>query len=154
MGKSGTGPVVGQVRNTGRAVGVVDYHIGEGIPQHTGTDQAKLLISFFARISLVQPHCSNLTITTTSTTTFTPIAPTIIITTTELLTKYRDDGFRVDLGSFGHFHGTKSVGGGSELYRFLLELEDWITAGQVSAGAGAEARGDWIRGKWKEVVEF
>ena len=38
--------------------------------------------------------------------------------------------------------------------RLLLELEDWITAGQVSAGAGTEARGDWIRGKWKEVVEF
>ena len=38
--------------------------------------------------------------------------------------------------------------------RLLLELEDWITGGQVSAGAGAEARGDWIRGKWKEVVEF
>ena len=26
-----------------------------------------------------------------------------------------------------------------------------IPAGQVSAGAGTEARGDWIRGKWKEV---
>ena len=38
--------------------------------------------------------------------------------------------------------------------RLLLELEDWITVGQVSAGAGAEARGDWIREKWKEVVEL
>ena len=38
--------------------------------------------------------------------------------------------------------------------RLLLELDDWITGGQVSAGAGTEARGDWIRGKWKEVVEF
>ena len=38
--------------------------------------------------------------------------------------------------------------------RLLLELDDWITAGQVSVGAGTEARGDWIRGKWKEVVEF
>ena len=46
------------------------------------------------------------------------------------------------------------VGGGSQVDRLLLELEDWITGGQVSAGAGTEARGDWIRGKCKEVVEF
>ena len=38
--------------------------------------------------------------------------------------------------------------------RLLLELDNWITAGLVSAGAGTEARGDWIRGKSKEVVEF
>ena len=72
----------------------------------------------------------------------------------DICTKYRDDGFRVDLGYFGHFRGTKIVGGGSQVDRLLLELDDWITGGQVSAGAGTEARGDWIRGKWKEVVEF
>ena len=72
----------------------------------------------------------------------------------ELSTKFRDDGFFVNLGYFGHFHGTKFVWGGFQLYRFLLELEDWIPAGEVSAGAGAEAGGDWIRGIWKEVVEF
>ena len=69
----------------------------------------------------------------------------------DISTKYRDDGFRVDLSYFGHFQGTKFIGGGSQLVRLLLELEDLITAGQVSAGAGAEARGDWIRGngrKW------
>ena len=60
------------------------------------------------------------------------------------LHKYCDNGFRIDLGYFGHFRGTKFVGGGSQLDRLLLELEDWITAGQVSAGAGTEARGDWI----------
>ena len=38
--------------------------------------------------------------------------------------------------------------------RLFLELDDWITAGQVSAGAGTKARCDWIRGKWKELVEF
>ena len=42
------------------------------------------------------------------------------------------------------------MGGGSQLDRLILELEDWITAGQVSAGAGAEARGDLISRKWKE----
>ena len=72
-------------------------------------------------------------------------------------TKFRDDGFRVDLGYFGHFRGTKVVERGSQLYRFLLELEDWVRAVHESSGAGrlgAEARGDWIRGKWKEVVQF
>ena len=48
-------------------------------------------------------------------------------------TKNRDDGFRVDLGYFGHFRGTKFVGGGSQLEKCLRELDDWITAGQVSA---------------------
>ena len=69
-------------------------------------------------------------------------------------TKNRDDGLRVNLGYFGHFRGTKFVGGGSKLEKCLRELDDWITAGQVSAGAGTKARGDWIRGKGKEVVEF
>ena len=69
----------------------------------------------------------------------------------DICTKYRGDGFRVDLG---YFRGTKIVGGGSQVDRLLLELDDWITVGQVSAGAGTEARGDWIHGKWKEVVEF
>ena len=55
-------------------------------------------------------------------------------------TKNRDDGFRVDLGYFGHFHGTKFIGGGSQLEKCLRKLDDWITAGQVSAGAGTEAR--------------
>jgi hypothetical protein len=73
---------------------------------------------------------------------------------TDIFTKYCDDGFSVDLGYFGHFCGTKIVEAGSQVDRLLLELDDWITAGQVSAGAGTEARGDWIRGKWKEVVEF
>ena len=72
----------------------------------------------------------------------------------DICTKYRDNGFRVDLGYFGHFRGTKIVGGGSQVDRLLLELDDWVTVGQVSAGAGTEARGDWIHGKWKEVVEF
>ena len=72
----------------------------------------------------------------------------------DICKKYHDDGFRVDLGYFGHFCGTKIVGGESQVDRLLLELDNWITAGQVSAGAGTEARGDWIRGKWKEVVEF
>ena len=72
----------------------------------------------------------------------------------DICKKYRDDGFRVDLGHFGHFRGTKIVGGRFQVDRPLLELEDWITAGQVSAGTGTEARGDWIRGKWMEVVEF
>ena len=73
------------------------------------------------------------------------------MTLADICTKYRDDGFRVDLGYFGHFRGTKIVGGGSQVDRLLLELDDWITGGQVSAGAGAEARGDRIRGngrKW------
>ena len=69
-------------------------------------------------------------------------------------TKNCDNGLCVNLGYFGHFRGTKFVGGGSQLEKCLRELDDWITAGQVSAGAGTEARGDWIRGKWKEVVEF
>ena len=69
----------------------------------------------------------------------------------DICTKYRDNGFCVDLGYFGHFRDRKIVGGRSQVDRLLLELEDWITAGQVSAGAGLEARGDWIRGKWKEV---
>ena len=60
----------------------------------------------------------------------------------------------IEILAIGHFCGTKILGGGSQLDRLLLELDDWITAGQVSAGAGTEARGDWIRGKWKEVVEF
>ena len=72
----------------------------------------------------------------------------------ELSTKFCDNGFFVDLGNLGHFCGTKFVWGGSQLYRFLLELEDWIPAGEVSAGAGAEAGSDWICGIWKEVVEF
>ena len=72
------------------------------------------------------------------------------LSATDICTKYHDDGFCVDLGYFGHFRGTNFVGGGSQLDRLLLELEDWITARYVSAGAGAEARGDWIRGNgWK-----
>ena len=72
----------------------------------------------------------------------------------DIRTKYRDNGFCVNLGYFGPFHGTKIGVGGSQVDRLLLELDNWITAGQVSVGAGTEARGDWIRGKWKEVVEF
>ena len=72
----------------------------------------------------------------------------------DICMKYRDNGFRVDLGYFGHFRGTKFVGGGSRLDRLLLELEDWITAGQVSAGAGAEARGEWIRGNGRKWFSF
>ena len=49
----------------------------------------------------------------------------------DICTKYRDNGFRVDLGYFGHFRGTKIVGGGSQVDRLLLELEDWITAGSM-----------------------
>ena len=60
----------------------------------------------------------------------------------------------IEILAIGHFRGTKIIGGGSQLDRLLLELDNWITAGQVSAGAGTEARGDWIHGKWKEVVEF
>ena len=71
----------------------------------------------------------------------------------ELSTKFCDDGFHVNLGYFGHFCGTTFLRGESQQYRFLLELEDWITAGLVSARAGAEATGGWIRGKWK-VVKF
>ena len=71
-----------------------------------------------------------------------------------ICTKYRDDGFRVDLSYFGHFCGTKFVEGGSQLDRLLLELEDWITAGQVSVGAGAETRGDWICGNGKKWLSF
>ena len=48
----------------------------------------------------------------------------------DICTKYRDDGFCVDLGYFGHFRGTKIVGGGSQVDRLLLELDDWITAGK------------------------
>ena len=48
----------------------------------------------------------------------------------------------------------QNLSGGSQLDRFLMELKDLITTGQVSLGAGEEARGDWISGKWKEVVEF
>ena len=55
-------------------------------------------------------------------------------------TKFCDDGFCVDLGYYGHFRGTKFVGGGSQLDR----LEDWITAGQVSAGAGTEVFGHFF----------
>ena len=69
-----------------------------------------------------------------------------------------DNGFPIDLGYFDHFCGTQFVWGGSRLERLILELEDWIPAGQVSAGAGtgagAGAGGDWIRGKFKEVVLF
>ena len=72
----------------------------------------------------------------------------------DICTKYCDDGFRVDLGYFGHFCGTKFVEGGSQLDRLLLELEDWITAGQVSVGAGAEARGGWICGNGRKWLSF
>ena len=58
----------------------------------------------------------------------------------DICTKYCDNGFCVDLGYFGHFRGMKFVGGGSQLDRLLLELKAWITAGQVSAGAGADIR--------------
>jgi hypothetical protein len=47
---------------------------------------------------------------------------------TDICTKYCDNGIRVDLGYFGHFRGTKIVGGRSQVDRLLLELEDWITA--------------------------
>ena len=76
------------------------------------------------------------------------------MTLADICTKYRDDGFRVDLGYFGHFRGTKFVGGGSQLEKCLRELDDWITAGQVSAGAGAEARGDRIRGNGRKWLSF
>ena len=42
--------------------------------------------------------------------------------------KICDNRFPIDLGYFDHFCGTKFVLGGSKLDRFLLELEDWITA--------------------------
>ena len=61
-------------------------------------------------------------------------------------TKFCDDGFCVDLGYFGHFRGTKIVGGGSQVDRLLLELDDWITGGQVSAGEGQGRLGESRRG--------
>ena len=78
---------------------------------------------------------------------------------------FRDSNFRAlhetlwwciscQLRLFWPFSWHKLCRGGSQLYRFLLELEDWIPAGEVSAGARAEAGGDWIRGIWKEVVKF
>ena len=73
-------------------------------------------------------------------------SPTTALFIAELSTKFCDNGFCVDLGYFG---ATQNLSGED---RFLLELEDWITAGQVSAGAGVEARGDWFGGKWKEVL--
>ena len=42
-----------------------------------------------------------------------------------------DNLFCAELSYFGHFCGTNFVWGGSQL-DILLELEDWITAGQVS----------------------
>ena len=46
---------------------------------------------------------------------------------TDISTKYRDDGFLVDLGYFGHFHGTQFVRGGSQLDR----LEGWKIGSQL-----------------------
>lgn len=58
-----------------------------------------------------------------------------------------------DIVSILPFCGTNFCGRGSGLDSCLRELEDLITDGQVSAGVGAEVGGNWIRGKWKEVVE-
>ena len=67
--------------------------------------------------------------------------------------KFCDDGFLIDLGYFGHFRGTTFVWGGSQLFRFLLELEDWIPAGEMYAGAGAEAGGQ-CREFFKRLIFF
>ena len=65
-----------------------------------------------------------------------------------------DNEFCVDFDRFCHFCGTHFCGRGSGLDRCLREMEDWITAGQVSVEVGAEAGRDWIREKWKQVAEF
>ena len=88
------------------------------------------------------------------TTTYCPVSTTQEWARSDICTEYCDNGFCFDLGYFGHFYGTKFVRGGYQLERLLLEVEDWITAGQVSVGAGAEARGDRIRGNGRKWLNF
>ena len=52
-----------------------------------------------------------------------------------LSTIIRDDCFCADSSHFPLYFVTSFVWGGSEQNYFLLELQDWVRAGQISAGA-------------------
>ena len=78
-----------------------------------------------------------------------------------------DDWFRADSSHFPLYFVTNFVWGVSEQDEFFLELQDWVRAGQISAGAGrliyfnmsaaewqSKAWGDWILWNWKENLEF
>ena len=56
--------------------------------------------------------------------------------TTALSTIFCDGRFCVDLGHITLFFVTNLVWGGSKQDDSLLELEDWVRSGQISAGAG------------------
>ena len=47
-----------------------------------------------------------------------------------------DDQYCVEFWHILLFFATNFVWGGSEQDDFLLELVDWVTAGQISSGAG------------------
>ena len=53
-----------------------------------------------------------------------------------LSTIIRDDWFCADSSRFPLYFVTSFVWGGSEHNDFLLELQDWVRAGLISAGAG------------------